>query len=121
LLARADDVRDVCVFGVRVEGADGRAGMAAVALADGRPFDGRDFFRHAERALPPYARPIFVRLVPDLDVTGNFKPKKTRYRDEGFDPARVADPLYVRDEAAGAYVPLDAETHAAIVAGRRRL
>jgi fatty-acyl-CoA synthase len=121
LLARAEGVADVCVYGVRVEGADGRAGMAAVALADGRPFDGQAFFRHAEQALPAYARPLFVRIVAALDTTGNFKPKKARYRDEGFDPARVGDPLFVRDDAASTYAPLDAETYSAIVNGRRRL
>ena len=121
LLSRAPGVADVCVYGVTVTGADGRAGMAAIALADGKPFDGPALFEHAERTLPPYARPLFVRLVGELEATGNFKPKKTRYRDEGFDPSRVTDPLFVRDEAARAYAPLDRDVYTAIVGGSRRI
>ena len=26
--------------------------------------------------LPAYARPVFLRLVPALDLTGTFKPRK---------------------------------------------
>ena len=39
---------------------------------------------------------------------------------EGCDPAKVAH-LYLRDAAARTYVPLDAATYAAIVAGTRPL
>ena len=40
---------------------------------------------------------------------------------DGFDPAAISDPLFVDDAAAGAYRPLDADRHRAIVEGRIRL
>jgi len=40
---------------------------------------------------------------------------------EGYDPARVADPLFVRDDAARTYVPLTPAVAAEIRDGRRRL
>ena len=40
---------------------------------------------------------------------------------EGFDPAAVCDPLYVRDSRDGEYYPLDAQAFAAIQTGATRL
>jgi hypothetical protein len=41
--------------------------------------------------------------------------------DEAFDPARVSDPLWFRDDDRGAYVPLDLSLYADIAAGKKRL
>lgn len=121
LLNRAPGVHETCVYGVRVPGAEGRAGMAVVVPADGACFDPGAFYEHARRTLPSYARPLFVRVKQALDVTGNFKNRKARLQDEGFDPARVSDPLWFRDDEAGRYVPLDGALFDEITSGRRRL
>ena len=42
-------------------------------------------------------------------------------RTKAYDPARVGDALWFRDDAAQTYVPLDAALHGDIVAGRARL
>ncbi len=96
------------VYGVRVPGAEGRAGMAALVLRDRDVFDGAAFFAWVDGTLPTYAAPLFVRLSPEPDVTSTFKLRKVDLQREGYDPARVRDPLFVRDAAASAYVPLDA-------------
>src|SRR2546429_451804 len=72
----APGVSEANVYGVEVPGADGRAGMAAVVLADGARFDGGSLHARAEQQLPAYARPAFVRLVPEMDVTGTLKQRK---------------------------------------------
>jgi fatty-acyl-CoA synthase len=95
------------VYGVLVPGAEGRAGMAALVLRDGAAFDGRAFFAWTAERLPDYAAPLFVRLAREADMTSTFKLRKIDLQREGWDRARVADPLFVRDEAARAYVPLD--------------
>jgi fatty-acyl-CoA synthase len=118
-LAAAPHVLDGVVFGVTVPGAEGRAGMAALVVDE--HFDLEVFRAHVAAQLPSYARPVFVRLVPALDLTGTFKPRKLELLGEGYDPAQVSDPLYVDDARSGAYVPLDRERHAAIAAGRVRL
>jgi len=59
--------------------------------------------------------------VPEMDVTGTLKQRKLALAAEGYDPARVADPLYVRDDAARTYVPLTPDVLAALQGGRRRL
>jgi fatty-acyl-CoA synthase len=118
-LGGARGVEEGVVYGVRVPNADGRAGMAALVV--GRDFDLEAFRAHAVRHLPVYARPVFVRLLPALQTTGTFKPRKQELMRDGFDPARVSDPLYVDDARAGAYVPLDATLYAGILDGRVRL
>jgi fatty-acyl-CoA synthase len=107
------------VYGVSVPNADGRAGMAALVV--GREFDLGAFRAHTARHLPAYARPVFVRLLPALETTGTFKPRKQELMRDGFDPARVSDPLYVDDSRAGAYGPLDPARHTEIIDGRVRL
>jgi fatty-acyl-CoA synthase len=101
------------VYGVEIPGADGRAGMAALVLQPGVAFDGAAFHRHVQ-GLPRYAAPIFVRLLAEQETTGTFKIRKVDLQKQGFDPAAIADPLFVRDDAAGAYVPLTRERAAAI-------
>jgi fatty-acyl-CoA synthase len=97
------------VYGVRVPGHEGRAGMAALVLRDPAAFDGRAFFAHTKQ-LPPYAAPVFVRLAPQADLTSTFKLRKLDLQREGFDPGRVPDPLFVRDEGARTYVALTRES-----------
>jgi fatty-acyl-CoA synthase len=121
LLNGAPNVTETNVYGVAVPGEDGRAGMAAVVLASGHAFDGAAFYAHAECHLPRYARPAFVRLVPEMDVTGTLKQRKAALADEGWDTTRVRDPLYARDDEAHAYVPLTPALSAAIAEGRHRL
>jgi fatty-acyl-CoA synthase len=118
-LTAAPHVLDGVVFGVAVPGTEGRTGMAALVVDE--HFDLGVFRAHAAAQLPAYARPAFVRLVAALDLTGTFKPRKLELQREGYDPARVSDPLYVDDARSGAYVPLDSERHAAILTGRMRL
>jgi fatty-acyl-CoA synthase len=117
----APGVTETNVYGVEVPGEDGRAGMAAVVPAPGMPFDGAAFWAHAERHLPAYARPAFVRIVAEMDVTGTLKQRKQALAAEGWNPGRVADPLFVRDDAARAYVPLTPARHEALTSGRLRL
>jgi fatty-acyl-CoA synthase len=119
LLSSYPGVEMVNVYGVEVPGADGRAGMAALLLAEGSRFDGAAFFRHVGEVLPRYAAPIFVRLLAFQEVTGTFKIRKVELVREGFDPNAIADPLYLRDEKAHAYVPLTPELYAAIASGER--
>ena len=97
------------VYGVEVPGADGRAGMAALVLEAGlEALDAEAFSRHVAGELPPYARPLFLRVQSDIDVTGTFKMLKGDLKQEGYDLSRVAEPLYVMKPGSTAYERLDA-------------
>jgi len=98
-LQGAPGVLEASVYGVAVEGADGRAGMAGLVV--GPEFDIAAFAEHVAKELPPYAQPVFLRILPQIDVTGTFKPRKMDLVADGFDPAKVKGPLYVRDAKKG--------------------
>jgi fatty-acyl-CoA synthase len=117
LLNGAPGVSETAVYGVQVPNADGRAGMALVVLAAGAAFDPGAYYAFGERALPAYARPLFVRIGAAMDVTGTLKHVKSRLQREGYDPAVIDDRLYFRDDAAHTYVPLDAVLKRRIDAG----
>ena len=57
-------IAEANVYGVRVPGSEGAAGMAAIVL-DGA-LDWAEFRAHLARRLPPYARPLFVRIVQGI-------------------------------------------------------
>ena len=117
-LSAAPGVKEAVVYGVAVPNADGKAGMAALTI-DGAP-DLTGIARAAS-ALPRYARPLFLRIAPALEATATFKPIKRALAADGFDPAKVADPLYIYDGERETYVALDASRYAAIASGDKRL
>jgi fatty-acyl-CoA synthase len=121
LLNAAPRVHETAVYGVRVPGTDGRAGMALVVPDEAASFDPEGFFGHAVKNLPSYARPLFIRVASRMEVTGNFKHRKLRLQAEGFDPSCIEDPLWFRDDDAGCFIPLDSGLHAQIMAGTRKL
>jgi fatty-acyl-CoA synthase len=71
--------------------------------------------------LPDYARPVFLRVRDNLDVTSTFKQKKLDLVKEGYDPARSADPIYFNDPQRKAFVRMDGPLYEAINAGKIRL
>ncbi|PWR20628.1 long-chain-acyl-CoA synthetase [Zavarzinia compransoris] len=111
-------VREVNVYGVQVPNTDGRAGMASIVAAD--DLDLEAFDAHIAKALPAYAQPYFLRLQPEIEITGTFKHRKVDLVKEGFDPAQVADPLYIRHPDLGGIKPLTPAIHADIAEGRLR-
>ena len=117
-LTTAPGVLEGVVYGVAVPHTDGRAGMAALVVD--REFDLSAFRAAVGERLPAYARPVFLRLLPALESTGTFKPRKQDLVRSGFDPAQVGDPLYLDDPRANAYVPLDGALYKAIHDGRVR-
>jgi len=115
ILNGAPGVLESNVYGVRVPGSEGRAGMASLRVAEG--FSLEAFNAFVLERLPVYQRPYFLRLLRDeMRVTGTFKHQKNDYRREGYDPGAVADPLYFLDGER--YVPLDAELFEALRTGR---
>ena len=102
-------VTDVAVYGVTVPHADGRAGMAALVVT--AQFSLEALRQELSAKLPAYARPVFIRLLGTLELTGTFKLRKQDLMLEGYDPARVHDPLFFDDPNAKQYAPLDVSAY----------
>jgi fatty-acyl-CoA synthase len=118
VLSVCPGVKEANVYGVQVPGQDGRAGMAALVVD--ASFDAARLAERVARELPAYARPLFLRLKPELEVTGTFKHRKIDLVNEGFDPAKISDRLLFLDGERG-YVPLDAALYERIGRGELRL
>ena len=101
------DVNMSNVYGVEVPGCEGRAGMAAFSLEDLKNFNWNAFSEHVENNLPKYARPVFIRIIQEMDTTGTFKLKKNELRDESFDLNKVSDIVYCLKPSSNTYELLD--------------
>lgn len=112
-------VDETTVYGVQIPGTDGRAGMAALVSNVGvEQVDLESLASQVCDQLPAYAVPLFLRIQPELEITGTFKQKKSTLRDEGFDPSRVDEPLFVMLPGTRTYRPLTREIFADIQAGK---
>jgi citronellyl-CoA synthetase len=96
------------IYGVEIPGTNGRAGMASLVLHESAgDFDIKSFSEYVKEQLPAYARPVFLRIQPDMGTTATFKMVKGDLRKEGYDLALVKDPLYVLKPGQELYEPLD--------------
>ena len=118
-LGVVDGILEANVYGVQVPGQDGRAGMAALVVSPG--FDPATLAAKLAANLPAYARPVFLRLEPEMEITGTFKLRKVDLVNEGFNPQTIPNPLYILDPATQQYRPLDKTHYDAVVSGELRL
>ena len=109
---------EVCnVYGVEVPGADGRAGMAAIVPAEGADLDVESLAEYVGRELPAYARPVFLRIQQNLDLTGTFKLVKGDLKREAYAIDAIDDSVYVMKPRSNRYEPLDGDYLASIRSG----
>src|SRR5262249_48011810 len=118
-IARCPGVREATVYGVEIPSADGRAGMAALAVTD--DFDFATLRLQLTESLPAYARPVFVRIPGVLETTATFKHKKDELAREGYDPAATTDAIYFNDPKRGYFVQMDSALYAHIRARQVRV
>jgi solute carrier family 27 fatty acid transporter 1/4 len=71
-------------------------------------------------SLPAYARPIFIRIMQQLPMTGTFKLKKRDLQLEGFDITKISDPIYIL-QSDGSYKLMTQEQNNEIKEGRAKL
>jgi fatty-acyl-CoA synthase len=118
-LGVVEGIKEANVYGVKVPGQDGRAGMAALVVGPG--FDPATLAAKLASNLPAYARPVFLRLQPEMEITGTFKLRKVDLVNDGFDPQTIPNPLYALDPATQQYRPLDQAMYDAVVSGKIKL
>jgi fatty-acyl-CoA synthase len=123
-----NQVEECTVFGVEVEGAGGKAGMAAIQLKEGEEFDGKALAKAAFDKLPGYAVPLFVRVVKELAHTSTFKSQKVDLRKEGYggssgegdeDADNIEDPIYVLSGKEDGYVEFYDEYPKEVAEGKK--
>jgi len=100
-------VTQAVVFGVEIPGNEGRAGMAVITT-DAR-FSLLALQSLLIKALPSYARPVFIRRCGQLAITGTFKLQKEQLRQEGYAGAAGAETWFF-DAGIGSFIPCDENT-----------
>ncbi|CAK1543410.1 unnamed protein product [Leptosia nina] len=111
-------LKDAVVYGVSVPNVEGRAGMAAIADPD-KKLDLESLAAGLKTSLPVYARPLFLRILPEPPLTATFKLKKKELVELAF--SLNSDPVYFLDQKTGKYVPLTQKMYDDIMQGNIRL
>ncbi|XP_053147766.1 long-chain fatty acid transport protein 6 isoform X1 [Hemicordylus capensis] len=121
VIGMLDFIQEANVYGVSVQGHEGKAGMASVILKPNKFLDLKQLYEHVVTYLPSYACPLFLRLQEIMEVTGTFKQQKFQLVGEGFNPSAISDPLYFFDSSKKSYVLLTKELHDEILSGQVKL
>lgn len=119
VIAGYPGITEAVVYGVSVPGTEGRAGMAAIRATAG--IDMAALRDYLDDRLPPYARPVFIRLAPGIEMTGTFRPRKQTLAADGFDPSRTPDPLFFAEPNRPGYLPIGGDVFRRIGDGDFRL
>lgn len=112
-------IKDAVIYGVHVPGYPGRTGMAALIAPP--MMDLSALHAHLAKRLPAFARPAFVRILAAAAKAAPLKTRKAELAAEAFDPGKCKEPVYFSDAQRKAFVPLDAQLHALIMAGEASL
>ena len=111
-------VQEANVYGVEIPHHDGRAGCAAILFdqdVDQHLMDG--VANHVSAGLPKYATPIFLRVVKQMESTGNNKQQKHLLRAQGVEPGN--DRVFWLRE--GTYLEMGDKEREDLRAGRVKL
>jgi len=107
VISKSVKLNDVCVYGVEVNGIEGKAGMACIVDPQ-RQVNMKELYTDISHTLPLYASPMFIRLSNEIAQTGTYKFQKTTLRKESFNPTECGDDhLFYFDGKQKKYLPLD--------------
>ncbi|KAF9376521.1 hypothetical protein CPB97_010746 [Podila verticillata] len=117
VLSSYPDCIEVNVYGVQIPGHDGRAGMAAIVSKSTMNWD--KFAEFALKNLPRYSVPLFIRQVPEMEITGTFKQRKVELVNEGMHPDKISDAMLWLD--GHKYKSFTAAEYQRVVSGQAKL
>jgi citronellyl-CoA synthetase len=114
-------VKESTMYGVKIPGTDGRAGMVSlISQTSPENFNVKAFSAALKQGLPSYAVPIFLRFQEAFETTATLKRVKSQLKQGGFNPGEVKDPLYVMLPGASEYTELTPALFAEIENGQYR-
>ena len=68
-MSRILNLKTTTAYGVQIPNMDGRAGMVAIVVEDEAEVDFAKLYLGIKEKLPSYARPLFVRLTKEAQMT----------------------------------------------------
>jgi len=108
-------IEDALAYGVKIQGQEGRCGMAVIQLLEDEKLDWATFIKYINRRMPEHARPIFIRVVTKLEGDQSSEDYKEVLRQEGFNPDHIKDPIFFLHPQKDQYIPLNQEIHRQII------
>jgi len=121
ILSSFEQIDHSSVHGVEIPGTEGRAGMASVKATESpENFNFSELLNLLRKNLPPYAIPMFIRVLSELKTTSTFKIQKSDMKKVGFDISKTNDPIYVLLPQSSEYALLTEEIHKNIINGKYR-
>ncbi|XP_063838763.1 long-chain fatty acid transport protein 4-like [Ostrinia nubilalis] len=120
VISKLTGQRDAVVYSVEIPNIEGRAGMCGIVDVDDS-LDLDELLKDLSKDLPKYARPIFIRKMTSVDLTGTFKMRKNDLQKEGYDPSKTSDKLYYLDPKLDKYISLGKTEYESIISGQTRL
>jgi len=96
--------------------------MAAILDPEGE-LDLVELANGMSKVLPAYARPLFIRIIKNMRMTGTYKLQKKEYQKEGYqlDKINDGDVLYFWDATSRSYVKFTKELDENIRLGKIRI
>nr|QJU71813.1 long chain fatty acid transporter [Gambierdiscus polynesiensis] len=124
IVSSFEGIEEANVYGVKVPGVqDGRGCMVAISgpqeLQVREKLDALQ--KLCEKELPRYAQPLFLRFLPNMEITGTFKHQKVQLREQGCDPRVVRDVLYWLSPGSKRYEKFEESDFLALTNGASRL
>ena len=96
ILSSFEQIEHSSVYGVKIPGTNGRAGMASIITTKScENFDFDGLLSVLKTNLPSYAIPKFIRFLCELSTTSTFKIRKAKMKEVGFDINKITDPIYI--------------------------
>ncbi|CAG5096614.1 Oidioi.mRNA.OKI2018_I69.XSR.g14702.t1.cds [Oikopleura dioica] len=108
-------VHEANVYGIKIPWAEGACGAAAITLKSGKgeltETERQELFDIMTKNMPAYQRPVFVRVQPEIEMTGTFKFRKVELVNEGYDVSKFEDGVstYFYSKQDKNFIPLTTE------------
>lgn len=117
MLCEYPKIAEAVVYGVEIPHTNGRAGMAAITLADQAQLNTEDLQAMVncfKKSLPAYAVPVFLRVQKQVETTGTFKYQKNKLKEQAFNPEKTEEQILVLLPNSNAYCDLNTEIYSNI-------
>ncbi len=112
MVCEYEKIAEAVVYGVEIPNTNGRAGMAAITLADGEELNDADLTEMVtvfKKCLPAYAVPVFLRVQKKVETTGTFKYQKNKLKEDAFNPSKTSERLLALLPGASSYCDITTE------------
>lgn len=117
MLCEYPKITEAVVYGVEIPHTNGRAGMAAITLAEQAQLNEQDLqamLSCFKKSLPAYAIPVFLRIQKQVETTGTFKYQKNKLKEQAFDPEKTNEQILVLLPNSNAYCDMNTEIYSNI-------